>query len=86
MSEPDGRSRVSRSDLRVALAWCTQSSTRAALVVLFLALAGVASALGFLRWHHPYARWSFAVLCWIAAAVVVAAARGRNRQPTDAAR
>lgn len=62
---------VRRGDLRAALAWIAASRTRRVLVALLLVCGGAASSLGYLRWQQPVARWSFALLFWILAVVVM---------------
>lgn len=61
--------RVSRSDIRVTGQWLRSNRTGAVLVIAVLLSAGVASVLGMLRWQAEEARWSFALLCWVASAV-----------------
>ena len=61
--------RVSRSDIRVTGQWLRSNRTGAVLVIAVLLSAGVASVLGMLRWQSEEARWSFALLCWVASAV-----------------
>ena len=72
--------KVKRSDLRGALAWITRHPGRVVLASAFFALAGVASALGFLRLQHPYAQWSFAVLCWAVVAIIILARAKTGKQ------
>lgn len=66
---------VRRADPRAALAWIGERPGRVALVVLLLAAAGACSVLGWLRWQQPFARWSFALLCWAAAALLAGSTR-----------
>ena len=75
MKIPEDLEPMRRTTLRTALAWTLQRRSHTVLVVLLCALAGISSALGLLRWQHPYARWSFAALCWCVAVIVMVTAR-----------
>ena len=70
------RRRVFRSRWRTALAWTLESARHTAYVVVVFSLAGLASALGWLRWQDPALRWSFAVICWAVVVAVLVLARG----------
>ena len=61
--------RISRSDLRVTAAWLRANRTGAFLLIALLVCAGAASVFGLLRWQAAEARWSFALLCWLASAI-----------------
>ncbi len=61
----DWKQPASRSDPGVAVAWLRDHRVGAALLVVVLLCAGVASVAGLLRWQADGARWSFAVLCWL---------------------
>ena len=63
--------RVSRADLQVTLQWLRSQRAGAFLLILILLLAGLASVFGLLRWQADFARWSFALLCWAASALVL---------------
>ena len=80
MTDPADHVPVRRSDWRAALACVTERRARTVLIVIFLALAGIASALGLLRWTHPFARWSFAAVSWSVACIVLAVAVRKTRQ------
>ena len=71
MTDSEEQRTVHRSDLRYALEWTLQRPHRAVLIVCLLTLAGLGSSLGLLRWQHPYLRWSFAIICWLPAAIVL---------------
>lgn len=64
----------SRADLRVARDWLRDRLGGAVLVSVVLMASGIASAAGMLRWQAPFARWSFAALCW-GGCLLVAAVR-----------
>jgi hypothetical protein len=80
---PDETRPVRRSDWRSAFLWVSRSRGRARFVVLLLAVAGLCSALGLLRWQGDVARWSFAALCWSVAAVVVLNSQRREFLPGE---
>ena len=71
MTDSEDQKAVHRSDLRHALEWTLQRTHRVLLVACLLTLAGTGSVLGLLRWQHPYMRWSFAIICWLLAAIVL---------------
>jgi hypothetical protein len=74
----DWKQPVSRSDPRVAVAWLRDHRAGAALLVVLLLCAGVASIAGLMRWQADSARWSFAVLCWLVGAGVARIALSRS--------
>jgi hypothetical protein len=69
-----------RSNWRYALAWTLRRPSRAAFLIVLLALAGTASALGLLRWQLPLLQWSFAAICWLAALGILVKLALRDRE------
>jgi len=63
--------KVARWDLRVTAAWLRGHWSRPLYVFALLAFSGLASVMGWLKWQPAFMRWSFAVVCWTAACVVV---------------
>jgi hypothetical protein len=68
--------RQSRADLKLSQQWLRSHRAGAFLILAILLLAGFASVFGLLRWQADIARWSFALLCWAASALVAWVALG----------
>lgn len=79
MSATTPRRTVRRSDWRYAIAWTLKSRANALYVIFLMTAGGSLSALGLLRLQDPAARWSFAVVCWSVALLVVLRAPWRKK-------
>lgn len=70
---------VQRSNWRYAIHWTLRSRANALSVIVLMIAGGVLSVLDMLRWQNPTVKWSFAIICWSLAVLVVFFAPWRKK-------